>query len=159
MQKLTIEQLKKYPYPNLMAEIMESGYSICTIGDHMGFGRYCEEDDSKVWCRLEGRKEILASEAVGLAGLFGVNLNYLFAKELKLISGKPYAYWRWLEHNQRKEREYKEYEMRQNIDRALKEKPFLLTVVMKVISMDETELCEVMDAIKDKCYMMNKRVV
>lgn len=31
-KKLSINELKQFKYPNLMAELMESGYSICTLG-------------------------------------------------------------------------------------------------------------------------------
>lgn len=140
MRKLTIEELQKYPYPNLMAEIMESGYSICTVGEHMGLERYRENDDSEVWGRLTGEKKMSYSEAVGLMGLYGASANYLFADRLKIVSGKPYAYWRWLEHNLQKERELMEYRQLQKIDRALRENPFILTLVSEIITMNEKEL-------------------
>lgn len=34
-KRLSNEELSKFPYPNLIAELIESHYSICTLGDHM----------------------------------------------------------------------------------------------------------------------------
>lgn len=144
MRKMSVEMLQKFPYPNLMAEIIESHYSICTLGERMDIGNYCEEDDPEVWAKLKGDKEIFASEAVELAGLFGIKLEYLFSNELLVIDNKPYAYWRWLDYNVEREREYKEYKTREKIERALKDKPFLLEVVSRMIDMDEAEAFKVM---------------
>lgn len=46
-KRLSVEQLKHLKYSNLMAELIESRYSICTVADHMGLGRR-KEDDSEV---------------------------------------------------------------------------------------------------------------
>lgn len=151
MKKLTIEELQSYPYPNLMAEIMESGYSICTVGEHMGLGRYCENDDPEVWGRLTGEKEIAYSEAAGLMGLYGTGADYLFADNLKIVSGKPYAYWRWLEHNLQKEQELSAYRRLQKIDRALRNNPFLLTLVSEIITLNENELNVAVAAFREVC--------
>lgn len=145
MKRLSMEELQAFPYPNLMAEIMESHYSICTLGEHMGIGKYCEDDDPEVWGRLSGEKEIAFNEAYALVRLFGADFNYLFSHELKVISEKPYAYWRWLEENERRKRESMAYRMRQKIDIALKEKPYLLKLVSYIVSMSEEEVCAVMD--------------
>lgn len=147
MRRLSIEELQRYPYPNLMAEIIESGYSICTVGEHMGLGRYLPEDSPEIWGRLTGNTEILFSEADGLVRLFGADFEYLFSHELRLISEKPYAYWRWLEENKRRKRELMEYRMRQKIDEALKEKPYLLKMVSVIVSMSEEEVGAAMDGI------------
>lgn len=148
MRKMSDEMLQKFPYPNLMAEIIESHYSICTLGKRMDIGNHCEEDDPEVWARLKGDHEISTSEAIGLAGLFGVKLEYLFSNELKMIGDKTYAYWRWLDYNEQREREYKEYKTREKIEWALKDKPFLLEVVSRIIDMNEVEAFEVMAFIK-----------
>ncbi len=144
MRNLSVEELKKYPYPNLVAEIIESHYSICTIGDHMGLGQYCEEDDPEVWGRLAGEKEILFGEVVGLAQLFGASPEYLFSHELYTIDKETYAHYRWLEDNKRRDRESMEFDIRQNIDRALREKPFLLGIVSMITSMSEKEATAIM---------------
>lgn len=140
MEELSIKDLQKYPYPNLMAEIKESNYSICTIGDHMRLGKYLPENSPEVWDRLTGKKELLTSEAVALSNLFGVELKYLFDDELTVINEKPLAYWRWIRHNKRREREFMEYKVRQGIDRALREKPFLLPFISQIITMSEEEI-------------------
>lgn len=144
MERLSIKELQKYPFPNLMAEIIESHYSICTLGEHMELGKYLPEDSPEVWDRLTGKTEILCSEAVSLVKLFGAKFDYLFSHELKVISEKPYAYWRWLEDNKRREREHMEYQMRQRIDMALSKKPFLLELVSKIVSMSEEEVLATM---------------
>ncbi len=137
--RLSIKELQKYPCPNLIAEITESGYSICTVGEHMGLGRYLPEDSPKVWDRLTGKEEILASEAAGLMNLFGIDFDYLFSGELKVIGEEPYAYWRWFEHNKWKEQEIKKHKMRRKIESALDEKPYLLELVSKIVCMSEAE--------------------
>lgn len=54
-EKLSNDELRKYPYPNLMAEIIESGYSICTIAEHMALPGRRQEDDAEVWGEIERR--------------------------------------------------------------------------------------------------------
>lgn len=131
-----------------MAEIEESGYNICTLGDHMGLGRHLPEDSPEVWDRLRGKTEILECEAIALSKLFGAKLEYLFSNELAMINEKPCAYWRWLESNKRRERERMEYQMRQKIDMALREKPYLLELVSRIICMNEIEVSEAIDFMK-----------
>ncbi len=148
MKRLSIKELQKYQYPNLIAEIIESGYSICTVGDHMELGRYLPEDSPEVWDKLTGKTELLANEAIALSNLFGAKPKYLFSHELAMIDEKPYAYWRWLESNKRKEREHIKYQMRQKINMALEEKPYLLELVNKVVSMSEAEVLSAMEAMQ-----------
>lgn len=128
----TKEQLQEYKYPNLIAEIIESGYSICTCADHMGLGRHRQEDDPKVLGKLYGQEELLASEAIGLAGLFGVELEYLFANDLKLMNGETLAHIRWYEDNLRREREIQEIRKRDKIMTGLRDKPYLLDFILEV---------------------------
>lgn len=102
--KLSIEELNKLPHPNLIAEIMYSGYSFCTIGDFMGIGakvngHYRKQDDKEILDRLDGTVEISVAEALGLAQYYNVPLEYLFSETLTVTDGKPYAYWRWFEKN------------------------------------------------------------
>ena len=52
---LTNEELNLFKYPNLMAEVRETTYSICTIADHMGLSKpYRKEDDVETWNKLIG---------------------------------------------------------------------------------------------------------
>lgn len=132
--RLSIELLSKYKYPNLIAELIESGYSICTIGDHLGMGKYRKEDDKEVWDKLKGNTEIFTSEAIALAKLFGVGIGYLFSEDLATLDNKPLAFYRWFEDNRRKEIELKRMEDMQTIEKALEEKPYLLKFFM--ISLD-----------------------
>ena len=92
------EDIEKATYPNLLAEIKESHYSICTVADHMGLGRR-QEDDQETWDKLTGRKDIFASEIVGLKGLFNVQYEYLFADKLQKEAGEPLAKIRWMDKN------------------------------------------------------------
>lgn len=101
------EDIEKFKYPNLLAEIKESGYSICTVADHMGIGQYVREDDTKTWNKLTGRMDILHSEVAGLMKLFGVEYDYLFSHDLSVMNEKPVAYWRWYDSNKRKKEELK----------------------------------------------------
>ena len=138
-QKLSNEQLQQFPYPNLIAELIESGYSICTLGEHMGLGR-CKEDSAEVLDRLRGNKEILASEALGLSKLFNVKFDYLFSDKLKTMDGKPLAYHRWYEWNQRSEKEYQERLQRQEIEDELRAKPYFLEFMRIAIKWNQEEL-------------------
>ena len=132
--RLSIELLNKYKYPNLIAELIESGYSICTVGDHLGMGAYRKEDDKEVWDKLKGDTEIFASEALALSKLFDTKMEYLFSKNLEVIDEKPIAYYRWFDDNREKEKELKRIEDIQTIEKALEEKPYLLKFFM--ISLD-----------------------
>lgn len=46
LSDLTIMDLKKYKYPNLMAEVKETTYSICTIAEHMGLENQNQENNT-----------------------------------------------------------------------------------------------------------------
>lgn len=94
---LTIEELRKYRYPNLMAEVQETTYSICTIAEHMRLGKYRKEDDAETWRKLTGTDEIYTDEGIALCNLFGVNFEYLFSGKLKMFQGETAAYWRWFD--------------------------------------------------------------
>lgn len=90
------EEIENATYPNLLAEIKESGYSICTVAERMGMGRR-PEDDKAVWDKLTGRKKIKTSEVIGLMQLFNVEYEYLFARSLKMDAELPRARVRWLD--------------------------------------------------------------
>lgn len=100
-ERFTNEELQRFPYPNLISEWRESGYSICTLAEHMGIGLYRSEDDPETLGKLRGAEKITTSEAIGLCRLFGVEMDYLFSKELKVISDMPAAYWRWYDENKK----------------------------------------------------------
>lgn len=143
-EKLTNTQLKKYPYPNLMAELIESGYSICTLGDHMNLGRYLPEDSPEVWGRLTGEKEICASEAFELANLFGAELEYLFSHELKEVGEKTVAYYRWYEWNRKQELEFTQFKQRERITMKLCDRPELGDFIEEILKLDRDKLEKLM---------------
>lgn len=140
--RLSNEELKQFPYPNLIAEWRESGYSVCTLGDHMGLGRYREENDPVIMAKLRGDDKVTTEEAIGLAELFGTKLEYLFSHELKTMNGESMAYWRWYDRNKRKEEELKQIRMREEIMRNLREKPYLLEIFTELMKMSQKQLYE-----------------
>lgn len=75
---LGYDVIEKSKYPNLLAEIKESGYSICTVSDHMGCNPHVSEDDPGTWNKLLGREGITLEESIGLVHLFNVSYEYLF---------------------------------------------------------------------------------
>lgn len=143
-KKLTNNQLSTYKYPNLIAEIIESGYSIWCISDHMGLGQR-EQNDPEIWDKLTGKDIILCSEGIGLSKLFGVDLDYLFGKELKTLNGKPVAFWRWFDFNRKNEEESKLYRDIEDINRCIKENPYLLKFFKVFVTWNEEQLQEFMD--------------
>lgn len=146
-QRLSNEELRKFKYPNLIAELIESGYSICTCADHMGLGRR-EENDPEIWDKLRGEKELYTSEASGLSQLFGVNFDYLFSDQLKTISGMTYAFCRWSDYNAKRDKEYQEYLTRQEIERELRKKPYLLDFIREATHWTEKEVEEAIAKLK-----------
>ena len=151
-KRLSNEELKKYPYPNLMAELIESGYSICTLANHMEIGEYRQQGDPEVWAKLRGEADILTGEAFGLSGLFSVSMEYLFSHELKVFNEKPAAYWRWLAENQKREKELEEIESRDEIMRELRRKPYLLEFMKAAAMWSKEELqraVELLEGIKE----------
>lgn len=103
---LTYEEIEKAKYPNLLAEIKESGYSTSTLADFMGLGakkngEKRSEDDPEVWDKLTGKEELLASELFGIAKYYNAGVDYLLSHKLEMCQGKSVAYWRWYEENKR----------------------------------------------------------
>lgn len=141
VSEFTLDDLRLFKYPNLMAEVKETTYSICTIADHMGLPRpYRKENDPETWDKLTGETEILASEAFGLARLFGVSMEYLFSHELKTVFGETAAHWRWLDEKE----EIKAYIVRsrqiREIEQKLREKPYLLEFMKEAVTWSPEQL-------------------
>ncbi len=139
-KKMSNEELQKYPYPNLIAELIESGYSICTLGNHMGLGKHCEQDDPEVWARLSGKQGITADEAFSLCGLFGVNPDYLLSHDLRVLNGEPLARIRWYESNQKREQDAEISKLWYQIKRELEEKPYLYEFMKEVVSCNAEQI-------------------
>lgn len=140
IMKMTNEELKKYPFPNLMAEICESGYSICTLGDHMRLGHYRNEDDPEVWGKLRGDIDLYANEAIGLVKLFGCTYEYLFSNKLSVMNGKPLAYHRWRKHNIRIKYECEASDLGYKILAELREKPYMYGFMKMAVRLNEDEI-------------------
>ena len=92
-RKMSMEELSGYRYPNLVAEIIESGYSMCTLSEHRGYGR-CEQSNPFIRSKVFGNEGISGAEGAALAGLFGCEAEYLFSKKLKVIDGRTAAFYR-----------------------------------------------------------------
>lgn len=149
-KEMSNEELSSYRYPNLMAELVESGYSIGTLAEHMGLPGRRKENDPEVWDKLNSEESILTDEALGLSRLFSVKLEYLFCHELETLCGKSIAYWRWIERNQNKERELEQIQIRDMISKELLEKPYLLEFLKVVITWSEEELHQTMIILDDE---------
>lgn len=141
-EKLSNDELRKYPYPNLMAEIIESGYSICTIAEHMGLPGRRQEDDAEVWGKLKGDIDILASEAIGLSHLYNVKMEYLFDDKLKVLCNMPMAHWHWYAQNERMKKEEAQLQIMQEIQDALKKRPELMNLFKELIALSDEQLKE-----------------
>lgn len=138
---LTNEELNNLKYPNLIAEVRETTYSICTIADHMGLPKpYRKEDDAETWGKLIGNRELLCNEAVGLSRLFGVSLEYLFDKKLKIVNGKPAAYWRWFDEHKKQRQELERCKEIRKLECELREKPYLLELMKIAVTLNDEQI-------------------
>lgn len=131
-KRLSNEELSRYKYPNLMAEITESTYSICTIAEHMKLGRR-KGDDPEVWGMLNGTIELRASNMYGLMRLYNAEYEYLFSETLQVIDGKPSAYWHWYERNQEQQRELERMRALSKISDTLHNKSYLAGYIQSVL--------------------------
>lgn len=100
--EMSIEELRKFKYPNLAAEIMERGYEMHRIAELME----CEnasDSEKVIEAKLRGDIPIIYSEAYKLARDFEVKMEYLFSHKLSVCNGKTEAYIRWNELRHAKE--------------------------------------------------------
>ncbi|MGN0348591.1 MAG: hypothetical protein ACI4DR_03550 [Roseburia sp.] len=123
-ERLTNEELNKCRYPNLIAEILESGYSTSTLADFMGLGakkngKYRPEGDLEVWDKINGKEDICTSHVEGLCKYYGLDNDYLFSDKLYVVSGKSLAYWRWYDKHRKEEEELKKAEEIRAIEHEL----------------------------------------
>lgn len=151
VSELTVEDLKLFKYPNLMAEVKETTYSICTIADHMCLpGPYGENDDPETWDKLTGKTEILCSEALGLSRLFGVSLEYILSKELKVVNGQTAAYWRWVDEKKKIKEDIERSKQIREIEQKLKEKPYLLEFMKEAVTWSSDQISEFINMIEKR---------
>ena len=86
VSELTIDDLRFFKYPNLMAEVKKTTYSICTIADHMGLPRpYRKENDPETWDKLTGKTEILTGEASEYGAIIEAVYSIKDPEKLELI--------------------------------------------------------------------------
>lgn len=145
-RKYTVDEIRRYPYPNLMAEFYESGYSICTLGKYMGIGDRCENDDPEVWARLRGDEKLTGAAAMSLAALFSVGLDYLLSGELEMRGGAPLAYLRHLKSNLKLEQDAEAEKFMQEIRRELKAKPYLFDLMRVAVTCSDEQIRELRNA-------------
>lgn len=146
-RKYDFRLLSKYKHPNLVAEFMETGYSICTLSEHMGNGR-CKEDDAVINAKIFGVEEITAQEALGLAQLFECKLEYLFSPEVEMIGDVPTAYIRHFDSNRRQEQEMKLFEISEEIRRTLKQKPYLGEFMELALTWSEEQVYQAIEMLQ-----------
>lgn len=137
-KRLSNEELNRCKYPNLAAEVIESGYSASTLADFMGIGakkdgRYRKDDDPEVWGMINGTIEMHVSNMIGLCKYFGADATYLFSDTLQIVNDKPTAYWKWYRENQRQERELKGLQALSRIYNILHDKLYLTGYVQEII--------------------------
>lgn len=137
-----------YKYPNLMAEVQETTYSICTIAEYMGLSPYRKEDDPEVWDKLTGKSEILFGEAMGVVRLFGVNFEYLFSEELKVIKNKTAAYWRWFDEHERIKRDLNRSREISKMEKELRKKPYLIKFMKVAVTLNNEQIDELVQMIE-----------
>lgn len=132
---IPFEKLSYYKYPNLVAEVVETGYSICAISEHMGLGR-CKENDSIICEKIFGKKKIMLNEAFGLCRLFNCEAGYLFAEELQTIEDKSLAYYRHYERNKRIMENAERRDFCEAMREFLDNNPDLFLTIKEIIKFD-----------------------
>lgn len=142
--RLANEILARYKFPNLIAEVVESGYGLHTIADFMGYREY---DEEVIRTKLI-TGDITASEAFGLAKYYNVDVEYMFSEVLVLENGKPKAYWCWLKEHNKREQFRKRCEEIRAIEQELKEKPYLISFLKQCIGLTEEERAKVLEYIQ-----------
>lgn len=151
VSELTIEDLRHFKYPNLLAEVKETTYSICTIADHMGLPKpYRKEDDPETWDKLTGKTEISFGEAFGLARLFGVPMEYLFSHKLKTVCGETAAHWRWFDEKEKIKADIVRSRQIREIEQELREKPYLLEFMKEAVTWNEEQITKFIDQLKNR---------
>ena len=148
------EEIEKAVYPNLLAEIKESGYSTSTLADFMGLGakkngKYRPEGDPEVWDKLTGKKEMFASEFFGLAKYYNVEANYLISHKLSVVCGKSQAYWRWYDDNHKRKSELQRNKTIKQIYDVLVAEPHTLEFIKMVVNMTQQQREQVLQMLKE----------
>lgn len=146
-RKYSMDDLKKCKYPNLIAEFMESGYSISTLSNHMGNGP-AEEDDPLMNAKLFGEEDFCLHEAEGLTNLFSCKIDYLFSNKLEEKDGRPLAYYRHLRMNLLQEMNIEQTKILDEIRTKLRQKPTWIYIVRDMLKLPEeslTQICEIVE--------------
>ena len=134
-KKLSIEELNRFKYPNLVAEVIESGYSMCTLSEQMGYGR-CEENDPIIRGKIFGEIGISAIEGFCLAELFRCKLEYLFSEKLSVCDGKSCAFYRHYEMNRRIEKDIEMFRLAEKLKKRMREDNEFFLFMQVAIDLD-----------------------
>lgn len=148
-ERLTNEELSYCKYPNLIAEIIESGYGMHNIAEFMRLETSFDLVDT-VKAKLRGDEIICMDEALRLAKCFGVKVDYLFSRQLTLLYGKSLAHWRWLEINKSKEEEAERIRTLTQISDELNSKPYLIDFIKWCASISENDRKKVLNALNER---------
>ena len=140
--------LPQYRYPNLVAEFMESGYSLCTLSEHMGNG-ICKETDVTVREKIFGNREILATEALGLAKLFGCKFEYLFSDKLEMLGDVPTAYIRHYDSNKEQEQDMELFKISEEVRKTLRMKPYLGEFMKQALAWSEEQVHQAIEMLQE----------
>lgn len=137
---LKYEDIERSKYPNLLAEIKESGYSICTVSQSMENNPHVPEDDPYTWNKLLGPEELTLQECRGLTKLFNVSYEYLFSNELAKAGEVPIAHMRWYEKVQKQKAECTLYMTQKELYTYLI--PEIAAIAVKCQHKDDTQYKE-----------------
>ncbi|MDC7289564.1 hypothetical protein NXH76_17325 [Blautia schinkii] len=150
-KSLSNDQLKQFPYPNLVAEVIESNYSINTLSENMRLGGR-QVNDTEVWMKLRGEREIYVSEAYGLIRLFHTQWDYLFDSKLRTLHGKTVAYWRWYNRDESIREMDSDLLEIDNIVNALKSNPHVFEFIRHVITLNKEQREKAISMLQEDSY-------
>lgn len=119
---LSENEMERYPFPNLLAEIKESGYSYATLSEWLEMPQETESYNL-IDNKLIGKSEVTFGEAEKLSRLFSCGVEYLFTDTLKKLNGRAFAYYRHYEINKQLEQDQRNFALVNEIQSYLKQYP------------------------------------
>lgn len=120
---------------------------------------YRKEDDPETWDKLTGKTEILFGEALGLARLFGVSMEYLFSHELKTVCGETAAHWRWFDEKEKIKADMERSRQIREIEQELREKPYLLEFMKEAVTWNDEQIIPDTSNPDNQCGIQIREVV
>lgn len=80
--------------------------------------------------------------------LFGVNFEYLFSEELKVIKNKTAAYWRWFDEHERIKRDLNRSREISKMEKELRKKPYLIKFMKVAVTLNNEQIDELVQMIE-----------